>query len=116
MNILNCLEEITSNYGGYLRARHVNGVNYIDLLRYYYNPVKNDQPLRVGDNIVSISNTVDVSGMFTALIPEGSKKGKPLYLDDPRRYTVKIPVVRPKGDGEGEDEGAGGEGEGQGEG
>lgn len=95
-SILNCLEEITSKYGGYLRARHVNGTNYIDLLRYYFKPVKNNQPLRVGENIVDISNTVDVNGLFTALIPEGQAKGKPLYLDDPRSYTVKTPVVKPK--------------------
>lgn len=95
-SVLNCLEEITSKYGGYLRARYVNGTNYIDLLRYYFKPVKNNQPLRVGENVIDISNTVDVNGMFTVLIPEGQAKGKPLYLDDPRSYTVKTPVVKPK--------------------
>ena len=103
-SILNCLEEITSKYGGYLRARHVNGTNYIDLLRYYYKPVKNNQPLRVGENVIDISNTVDVNGLFTALVPEGTAKGKPLYLDDPRYYTVKTPVVKPKTTEEEEEE------------
>ena len=95
-SVLNCLEDLTSKYGGYLRARHKNGKNYIDWLRYYYNPVKNNQPIRLGENLIDVSNTVDVNGIFTALIPEGTKNGKPLYMDDPRAYTVQVPVRRPK--------------------
>lgn len=99
-SVLNCFEDLTSKYGGYLRATHKNGVNYLDWLRYYYNPVKNDQPLQVGENIVDLSSTVDVNGMFTALIPEGTKNGKSLYMDDPRAYTVQVPVRRRKETGE----------------
>lgn len=95
-SILNCLEDLTSKHGGYLRARYENGHNYIDWLRFYYNPQKNNQPLKVGENIIDVSNTVDMNGIFTALIPEGTKNGKPLYMDDPRAYTVQVPVRRKK--------------------
>ena len=100
-SILNCLEDLTSKYGGYLRATHRDGVNYIDWLRYYFNPQKNNQPLRIGSNIIDVSNTVDVNNLFTALIPEGSKNGKSLYMDDSRAYTVKVPVKKKKDTSEG---------------
>ena len=107
-SILNCLEELTSKYGGYLRARHVNGTNYIDWLRNYYNPSINNQTLHIGDNIIDISNSIDVNGLFTALIPEGTKNGKPIYVDDPRPYTVSVPVRKKKKPDEEEPASAGG--------
>lgn len=88
---MNCLEDLTSKYGGYWRARYndSDGKLYLDWLLNMFDPVVNDQPLRLTENIIDISNTVDVNGIFTVLIPEGSKKGKPVYLDDIPKTIVK---------------------------
>jgi len=103
-SIMNCLEELTSQYGGYWNARYENGKNYIDWLKDYINPTKNNQPIEVGSNVVDLSNTVDLNNIFTILIPEGSKNGESIYLDDHLKHTVKTPVVTPKDEGEEEEE------------
>ena len=90
---MNCLEDLTSKYGGYWRARYneQDGNLYLDWLLNMFDPVVVDQPLRLTENIIDISGTVDVNGIFTVLIPEGTKNGKPLYLDDVPKTIVKIP-------------------------
>lgn len=67
------------------------GTLYLDWLLNMFDPVVVDQPLRLTENIIDISGTVDVNGIFTVLIPEGTKNGKPLYLDDVPKTIVKIP-------------------------
>ena len=91
---LNCLEDLTSKYGGYLRARYNDndGKIYLDWFRNYFNPTELDQPLKVSENIINFSGTVDVNGIFTVLIPEGSKNGDSLYLDKVPKTIVKIPL------------------------
>lgn len=89
---MNCLEELTSKYGGYWRARYKesNGKLYLDWLLNMFDPVTNNQPVRLTDNVIDMNNTVDVNGIFTVLIPEGSKDGKPLYLDDIPKTVTKV--------------------------
>ena len=89
---MNCLEELTSKYGGYWRARYEesNGKLYLDWLLNMFDPVTNNQPVRLTDNVIDMNNTVDVNGIFTVLIPEGSKDGKPLYLDDIPKTVTKV--------------------------
>lgn len=93
---MNCLEDLTSKYGGYWRARYndSDGKLYLDWLLNMFDPVTADQPLRLTENIIDMSNTVDVNGIFTVLIPEGTKNGKSLYLDDIPKTVVKI--AKPK--------------------
>ena len=88
---MNCLEDLTSKYGGYWRARYEesNDRLYLDWFLNMFDPVVNTQPLRVTENIIDINNTVDVNGIFTVLIPEGTKNGKPLYLDDIPKTVTK---------------------------
>lgn len=89
---MNCLEDLTSKYGGYWRARYneLDGKLYLDWLLNMFDPVVSNQPLRLTENVIDMSNTVDVNGIFTVLIPEGSKNGKPLYLDDIPKSVVKV--------------------------
>lgn len=95
---MNCLEDLTSKYGGYWRCRYGenDGKLYLDWLLNYFDPVVCNQPLRVSENIINMSGTVDVNGIFTAFIPEGTKNGKSLYLDDIPKTIIKVPVKRKK--------------------
>lgn len=88
---MNCLEELTSKYGGYWRARYNegNGKLYLDWLLNMFDPVTNNQPIKLTENVIDMNNTVDVNGIFTVLIPEGAKDGKPLYLDDIPKTIIK---------------------------
>ena len=92
---MNCLEDLTSKYGGYWRARYndSNGKVYLDWLCNFFDPAVLNQPLEISENIIDISNTVDVNGIFTVLIPEGSKNGQSLYLDDKPKTVQKIKVT-----------------------
>ena len=83
-SIMNCLEDLTSKYGGYWRARYNDHDDklYLDWFTNFFDPEVCNQPLEVTDNIISMTNTVDVNGIFTVLIPEGTKNGSSLYLDD----------------------------------
>ena len=93
---MNCLEDLTSKYGGYWRARYndQDGKLYLDWLLNVFDPEPVDQPLRLAQNIIDMSSTVDVNGIFTVFIPEGTKNGKSLYLDDVPTTVIKIPVVK----------------------
>ena len=92
--ILNCLEDLTSQYGGYLRIRYDDntGKMHLDWLRNYFNPQVNNQPLRVSENIIDMSGTIDVNNIFTVLIPEGTKNGTSLYLDYQEAIVTKTAV------------------------
>lgn len=94
-SVMNCLEDLTSKYGGYWRARYNdnNGKIYLDWLRNFFDAEIINQPLELTENIIDISNTVDVNGIFTVLIPEGSKNGQSIYLDDIPKTITKVPVT-----------------------
>ena len=64
---------------------------YLDWLLNMFDPNINAQPMRITENIIDIQNTVDVNGIFTVFIPEGSKGGDSVYLDDIPKTVVKIP-------------------------
>ena len=93
-SILNALEDLTSKYGGYMRARYDDSDNnlYLDWFRNYYDPDIVNQTLEVSENIIDISGTVDVNGVFTVLIPEGTANGKPIYLDYREKVVTKVPI------------------------
>lgn len=95
---MNCLEDLTSKYGGYWRARFndEDGKLYLDWLLNYFDPEVCEQPIQVANNVISLSSTVDVNGIFTVFIPEGVKDGKPLYLDDIPKTVVKVPLPKKK--------------------
>ena len=81
---------------------------YLDWFKNMFYPQVNAQPMRVAENIIDMQKTVDVNGIFTVFIPEGSKDGNPVYLDDIPKTVVKIPnqrtPVEPIGPGMPEDD------------
>ena len=95
-SIMNCLDDLTSKYGGYWRARYndSDGRLYLDWFKNMFDPNVINQPLELTENIIDISNTVDVNGIFTVLIPEGTKNGQSLYLDEVPKTVQKIPVTQ----------------------
>ena len=78
----------------YYTGQHPYPIVYLDWLLNVFRSEVNNQPLRIAENIIDISDTIDVNGIFTVLIPEGVKNGKPLYLDDIPKTIVK--TKRPK--------------------
>ena len=94
-SVMNCLEDLTSKYGGYWRARYNDEDDklYLDWLCNFFDPEVINQPLVVTENVIDMSNTVDVNGIFTVLIPEGSKNGDSLYLDDKPKTVRKVKVT-----------------------
>lgn len=66
--IENCLIEYC---GGYLRTRNVNGTNYIDWLKDYYND--GTQSITVGKNVLDLTEEVSIEDAFTVLIPIGDE-------------------------------------------
>lgn len=94
-SVLNCLEDLTSKYGGYLRARYndSDGKLYLDWLKDMFDPNVLNQPLELTENIIDMTSTVDVNGIFTVLIPEGQSNGNSLYLDDIPKTIIKVPLT-----------------------
>lgn len=60
-----------SSLGGYLKARRVNGVNYIDYLEIYGS--KNGQKIEYGKNLLDLNRKRDDTEIKTALIPFGAE-------------------------------------------
>lgn len=67
------LNSLKSNYGGWFRTRYESGITYLDWLNWYFNPKINDQVLSITDNMINISSTVELSDIFTVVIPVGQK-------------------------------------------
>ena len=89
---MNCLEDLTSKYGGYWRARYNDddGKTYLDWFLNMFDPEVVNQPVKIADNVIDMSGTLDVNNIFTVLIPEGSANGESLYLDNIPTTTVKV--------------------------
>ena len=64
----------------------------MDWFRNYYEAEILNQPLELTENIINLSNTVDVNGIFTVLIPEGTRNGEPLYLDFVQKTVTKVKI------------------------
>lgn len=67
------LNSLKNSYGGWFRTRYENGTTYLDWLNWYFNPNVNDQVLSITDNMINISSTVELSDIFTVVIPVGQK-------------------------------------------
>lgn len=69
------LDYITNNVlsytGGYLRTRHENGVDYIDLVKDYGRTAT--QGIRFGRNLLDFTQNLSVDELFTVLIPLGDE-------------------------------------------
>lgn len=64
-------EDLIDNYGGYLRARRVGNINYLDYLK--SSPHTSDQKIKLGVNLLSYESNIDKTDICTVLIPLGTK-------------------------------------------
>ena len=64
---------------------HYSGVNYtityLDWLNNSFRYVVNSQVIRLSENLIDISDQMEVENLFTALIPIGSSKGNNIYVE-----------------------------------
>lgn len=72
-------QQLVSRYGGYLRVRHENGINYIDWLKELTDVCT--QSVEFGHNIIDIDGLIDTREVGSVLIPLGARtKGKKLTI------------------------------------
>lgn len=76
------LESLLDMFGGYLRIRTQNGVNYLDWVDKYYNASVNSQPIAIATNLIDIGGTTEVENLFTVVIPIGKKDSDNVYISD----------------------------------
>lgn len=70
-----------SRYGGFLRVRHADGINYIDWLKELTDVCT--QAVEFGENIIDIDGLIDTREVGSVLIPLGAKtNGKKLTIAD----------------------------------
>ena len=87
---MDCLEELQNEFGGYFRTRYTAGTCYFDWLESWFNEEINPQPIKIGENLVSLSSSAEVENIFTALIPVGRDEGNDVLLDQKR---ILVPQV-----------------------
>lgn len=80
-------EAFVDQYGGYIRCRHVEGVRYLDYLA--YNPRTNNQVIRIGQNLLDLSQNIDTEEIATVIIPLGASLGTQTVEGYDDRLTIE---------------------------
>ena len=62
-------EDLVDDYGGFLRCRHESGIRYLDYLA--ASPRTNNQVIRIGENLLNLSQNIDTEEIATVIIPLG---------------------------------------------
>ena len=62
-------EDLVDDYGGFLRCRHESGIRYLDYLA--ASPRTNNQVIRIGENLLDLSQNIDTEEIATVIIPLG---------------------------------------------
>ncbi len=80
-------EDLVDDLGGFLRCRHEEGVRYLDYLA--ASPRTNNQVIRLGENLLDLSQNIDTEEIATVIIPLGATLDTQSIpgLDD--RLTIK---------------------------
>lgn len=78
---MDALEELTSDYGGYLRTRWTNGYCYLDWLDCFFDRNQHTESIALGKNLIELNCTTEVENIFTVLVPVGSKNSDEIYID-----------------------------------
>lgn len=63
--------KLIDSFGGYVRIRHENGINYIDYLADFTE--LSSQTIKLSENLLSLDKATDGSEIATAIIPLGEK-------------------------------------------
>lgn len=83
---MSCLEELVSDNGGYMSLRYEveNGEEklYLDWVKDYYRAYDATTmvPIAVEKNLIEQSGKIDISNLFTVLIPYGNKGGSDFHI------------------------------------
>ena len=80
-------EDLIQNFGGYFRIRHSGGVRYLDYLA--SSPHNSSQTVRVGKNLVDLSQNLSSLDICTVLIPLGAKTGNQVIDGLDERLDIK---------------------------
>lgn len=80
-------EDLVDDYGGYLRCRHVSGVRYLDYLA--SSPRTSNQVIRLGENLLDLSQNIDTEEIATVIIPLGATLDTQTIEGLDERLTIK---------------------------
>lgn len=88
-NTIDTLNELSKQFGGYFRTRCIattsGGVTYtttyLDWLENSFRHPISGQTIRLSENLIDITDQMEVENLFTALIPIGSSKGNNIYVE-----------------------------------
>ena len=83
----------SSNFGGYLRIRHENGIRYIDYLVEWTD--SNSQTLEFGKNLTNYSQVDDSEEIYTFVVPLGAKMNETDYNYNDGYYVTSDTTVDP---------------------
>jgi hypothetical protein len=64
-------EDLVDNYGGYIRCRYKDGVNYIDYINRA--PRVASQTIQLGVNLIDYESNIDNTDICTRIIPLGAQ-------------------------------------------
>jgi len=77
--------DLIDSFGGYLRIRYENGVQYIDYLKSYN--ATSSQTIEFGQNLIDLMNEQTGEDLFTVLLPIGKDKLTIEAAGDSQKYT-----------------------------
>lgn len=77
--------DLIDSFGGYLRIRYENGVQYIDYLKSYN--ATSSQTIEFGQNLIDLMNKQTGEDLFTVLLPIGKDKLTIEAAGDSQKYT-----------------------------
>lgn len=80
-------EDLIDDLGGFFRTRHENGVRYLDYLA--SSPRTNNQIIRLGDNLLDLSQNIDSESIATVIIPLGHTLDTQTIPGLDERLTIK---------------------------
>lgn len=80
-------EDLVDDYGGFLRCRHESGTRYLDYLA--ESPRTNNQVIRIGENLLDLSQNIDTEEIATVIIPLGQTLDTESIEGLEERLTIK---------------------------
>lgn len=80
-------EDLVDDLGGFLRCRHEEGVRYLDYLS--ASPRTNNQVIRLGENLLDLSQNIDTEEIATIIIPLGATLDTQSIPGLDERLTIK---------------------------
>lgn len=83
------LEDLLNDFGGYMRIRYENGINYLDWVDKYYNSTVNPQAVAVASNLIDLGGTSELENLFTVVVPIGKNGSESVYLSEYWPVAVK---------------------------